>query len=190
MRLLALTLLLTACGAPARGGFGSTTPPTALEKQLVDNPNDAQVNLQLGQQSEASGDLLRAEQYYLRAEALGIKPDVIVPHIIKVLVGAKRYDEALERCQRRLAALPEDHATRFVTAAILTALDRPKEAERELNMLLKMAPNDARTYLALGRLYKDNDRDRARQMFEKFLTLVPEGVDAARVRFEMQELGQ
>ncbi len=184
MRCALMALLLSGCAAPQHTG----TEPTALEKKLVDNPNDAQVNLQLGEQSEVSGDLLRAEQYYLRAEALGLKAEVIVPHIIKVLVGAKRYDEALERCQRRLAAVPEDRATRFVAAAILAGLERPKEAERELNTLVKLAPEEPQAYLALGRLYRDNDRERARQMFEKYLALTPDGVDSARVRFEMQDL--
>jgi tetratricopeptide (TPR) repeat protein len=163
-------------------------PVSTVEKKLADDPNNAQVNVQMGLQSEATGDLLRAEQYYLRAEALGVPESEIGPRILRVLSLAHRYDEALERCRKRLAVAPDDRATRYVEAALLVALDRPKEAEHELNALQRSEPKDPQSYLALGRIYRDgNDLVRARQMFEKYLELAPNGESAAAVRFELSD---
>ncbi len=145
----------------------------------------------LGEQAEAGGDLLRAEQYYLRAEALGVPQEAIVPRIIRVLVAAQRYDEALDRCSKRLNAKPDDRATRFVEASLMVALDRTKDAERELNALVRTAPKDAQAYLALGKLYRDgNDKVRAKEMFEKYLELAPEGQEAPAVRFDLATAAQ
>lgn len=182
----ALALLVAAC-APA-----ATVAPaahSAMEKKLGEDPDDKQINLRFAEQAEASGDYLRAEQYYLRAEALGVPPTEIVPRILHVLVAGQRYDEALERCRLRLQVAPEDRATRFVEAALLSALDRPAEAERDLSSLVHGRPDDAEAYLALGKLYRDGYKDfaRARPMFEKYLALAPNGQAAAALRYELAE---
>jgi predicted Zn-dependent protease len=156
-----------------------------LEKKLSDNPDDRATNLQLGEQSEATGDLLRAEQYYLRAEALGQPEEEMLPRLLRVLVKSHRYDEALARCKQRLAVKPEDRATRYVEAALFVALEQTKEAERQLDSLVRTKPDDADAYLALGRLYKDLGDARARGMFEKYLALAPDGEAAAQLRFEL-----
>jgi predicted Zn-dependent protease len=109
--------------------------------------------------------------------------------MVKVLVMARRYDEALERCHKRLSKKPEDRATRLVEAAILEALDRPKEAEHELNVLVRTKPEDPNPYLALGKLYRDTYSDvvRAREMFAKYLELAPKGDEADAIRYQMEE---
>ena len=146
-------------------GCATVSEKPTLEKKLSDNPNDRAVNLRLGEQAEASGDTLRAEQYYLRAEALGVPQEEILPRLLRVLVNAHRYDEALERCKKRLDLKPEDRATRYVEAALYVAVDRPKEAEKELDSLVRTKPDDADAYLALA----------------------PNGAAAAQVRYELAE---
>jgi tetratricopeptide (TPR) repeat protein len=186
---VAAAMALCALGGCAPLKTAEKPNATPLEKSFSDHPDDRAINIQLGQQSEATGDWLRAEQYYVRAEALGEPQEKIVPPILRVLVKAQRYGEALERCQRRLSTVPEDRATRFVKAALYAALDRPKDAEKELSALVRARPDDPQAYLALGRLYRDgyNDPARARQMFEKYLALAPNGADAAAVRYELAE---
>jgi tetratricopeptide (TPR) repeat protein len=187
-------LVLAGAGCPGPQGpqqQGVHPPPNVspLEKKFADNPNDPELNLEFGQRAESVGDLIRAEQYYLRAEALGIKAERVLPRILHVLVGAQRYIEALERCQKRLALVPGDRPTRFVEAALFVALEQPAKGERDLLALQRDAPDDPQAYLALGRLYRDamHDSPRARAMFEKYLTLAPEGEDAAAVRFELAD---
>ncbi|HEY2748143.1 MAG TPA: tetratricopeptide repeat protein [Polyangia bacterium] len=184
-------LLLVGCAAPQKTANGPrpVKDVSPLEKQFADTPDDPKVNLELGDRAAAGGDWLRSEQYYLRAEALGVAEEKIVPRLLRVLVMARRYDEALSRCRRRLDHTPTDRATRLVEAAIYEALERPKEAERELNTLVRTRPDDPNPYLALGKLYRDsyNDATRARAMFAKYLTLAPKGEEADSIRYQMDE---
>jgi predicted Zn-dependent protease len=190
-RLLCIcTISLCACTAPVeRGDPKPVKDVSPLERSFAEHPDDAKVNLELGDRSASVGDWLRAEQYYQRAEALGLPEAQMVPRLLKVLVLARRYDEALDRCHRRLSKTPEDRATRLVRAAILEALERPREAERELNILVHTKPDDPNPYLALGKLYRDsyNDAARAREMFEKYLALAPKGEEADAVRYQLEE---
>ena len=186
------TILMCTCTTAPRPAAYAPQPPkdvSPLERKLGDNPDDMPVNLTLGDRAAAVGDYLRAEQYYRRAQALGAKPAEIVPRILKALVLARRYDEALALCRDRLEAEPQDRPTRLVAAAILEALERPVEAERELDVLVKTRPEDPHPYLALGKLYRDSyhDRTRAKQMFEKFLSLAPKSSEADAIRYELEE---
>lgn len=190
---IACCALVIGCAAPQQTVV--ETPPrpvkdvTPLEKQFSEKPDDPKVNLELGDRATAGGDWLRAEQYYQRAEALGSPQAELVPRMLKVLVLARRYDEALERCHQRLAHAPGDRATRLVEAAILTALERPREAEHELVVLVKTRPDDPNPYLALGKLYRDSfsDAARAREMFAKYLALAPKGDEADAIRYQLEE---
>ena len=191
---IVMASLLIGCAAPQRevSEPKPVTDVSPLERQFAAHPEDAKVNLELGDRAAAVGDWLRGEQYYQRAEALGTPEAQVVPRLVKVLVMARRYDEALERCKRRLAKTPEDRATRLVQAAILEALERPREAERELNVLVHTKPDDPNPYLALGKLYRDsyNDAARAREMFQKYLSLAPKGEEADAVRYQLEETAQ
>ena len=183
---------MCACTTTGQSQLYAPKPPkdvSPLERKLGDNPDDLQVNLTLGDRASAGGDYLRAEQYFRRAQALGAKPGEIVPRILKALVMASRYDEALALCRDRLEAEPQDRATRLVEAAILEALERPKEAEHELGVLVKTRPEDPHPYLALGKLYRDSYHDgaRAKEMFEKFLSLAPKGHEADAIRYQLEE---
>jgi predicted Zn-dependent protease len=181
-----VVLVLCGCGALA-----PTTPaekPSEISARLAQNPDDVKANIEAGAASEASGDWLRAEQYYLRAEALGMPEMQVLPRILRVLVAGQRYHEALRRCEQRLVRVPEDRNTRYVRAALLMAVERGKDAERELITLQHTKPTDPRAWLELGRLYRDqHDRVQARAMFAKYLELAPDGADAPVVRFDLAE---
>ena len=192
IRSLLIALLLVGCAAPQKQEVSAPKPVkdvSPLEKQFADKPDDPKVNLQLGDRAADGGDWLRAEQYYQRAEALGVAEAELTPRILRVLVLARRYDEALDRCHKRLSKTPTDRATRLVEAAIFEALERPHDAERELNVLVRTKPDDPNPYLALGKLYRDsyNDATRARAMFGKYLALAPKGDEADAIRYQMEE---
>lgn len=189
---LASAALAVGCAAPQRTDAGDPKPVTdvtPLEAQFAAHPDDPKLNLELGDRAAAGGDWLRAQQYYERAEALGTPETQIVPRVLRVLVMAHRYDEALDRCHRRLRQKPDDRGTRLVEAAIFEALERPRDAERELDLLVKTRPSDPNPYLALGKLYRDSYHDvpRARAMFQKYLALAPKGEEAESIRYQLDE---
>ena len=58
-----------------------------------------------------------------------------------------------------------------------------------LGDMMRIAPDEARLWREAGRLNQREDRVAAAlHCFERFLTLVPQGADAARVRLEVEEL--
>jgi predicted Zn-dependent protease len=192
IRAILIALVMAGCAAPQKSDAAAPKPVqdvSPLEKQFADKPDDPKVNLELGDRAADGGDWLRAEQYYQRAEALGSPEATLTPRLLRVLVLARRYDEALERCKKRLSKTPTDRATRLVEAAIFEALERPREAERELNVLVRTRPDDPNPYLALAKLYRDsyNDAMRAREMFGKYLALAPKGEEADAIRYQMEE---
>jgi len=192
IRVAAIALVLAGCAASQKPEASAPKPVkdvSPLEKQFADKPDDPKLNLELGDRAGDGGDWLRAEQYYLRAEALGTPEAAVTPRLLRVLVLARRYDEALDRCRRRLSKTPTDRATRLVEAAIFEALERPREAERELHILVRTKPDDPNPYLALAKLYRDsyNDAVRAREMFGKYLALAPKGEEADSIRYQMEE---
>ncbi len=185
----AIAMAITGC-APSRPSVHAPEGVLPLEKKLAKDPNDPKINLTFGESAEAGGDYLRAEQYYLRAEALGVPEKEVLPRILRVLVASQRYGEALERCHRRLQISPDDRTTRYVEAALYVALDRPKDAERELSSLMRSLPNDPEAYLALGRLYKETNPTRSRSMFEQYLKLAPKGEEAEGIKYDLEESGE
>jgi predicted Zn-dependent protease len=194
-RLSARRLLAGACLATTLGGSGCVGPaasaPSPLEQRYVENPGDPRVNFELGFGAEQAGDFLRAEQYYRRVESLTSETRLrrqVSHRIVVVLARALRYQEALERCQQLLRDEPADRPARLLLAAILVSVDRPREAERELQSLRRTKPEDPVVYLELGKVYRDvfADRPRADLMFRRYLALAPEGPEADSLRFEME----
>jgi predicted Zn-dependent protease len=83
---------------------------------------------------------------------------------LRVLVMAKRYEEAMNRCRDRLAKRPDDRVTRFLFAALLQGRERNDLAENELKLLLASDEKDAPAHLAIGRLYRDAYKDVGRAL--------------------------
>jgi tetratricopeptide (TPR) repeat protein len=168
--------------------FTGKPPLSPLEKKLAQEPLNRDVNLQLARDAEYAGDWLRAEQYYRRVEALGAPEEQVLPALLRVLVAARRYNEALARCHQRLTTAPDDRTTRYVEAVLLVALGRTREAAHDLAILIKQKPDDAQPYLDLGQLYRDvKDERRANAMFARYLELAPKSAAATTLRLERSE---
>lgn len=186
-RALILFTVLGACASRT----SAPTPATPLEARYLAQPGDAKVNFELGFEAERQGDFLRADQYYRRVEQLVADAQLraLARHrIVVVLVRSHRLQEAYDRCRSQLAENSSDRSTRYLLAAILSSLERPREAERELETLRRTSPDDATVYLELGKLYRDmfGDRVRADRMFRHYLALAPKGTEAETLRFEME----
>lgn len=164
---VAVLLLLSTVGCAA-----SISP---LVSRLAAAPEDPLVNLELGEEAARDGDLLRAEQYFIRAQALGAQPARVTPALMRVLVRAHRYSEALVRCDDRLKVHPEERPTRYLRAVLLRALDRLPEAEQELNSL-SLDGSDPDVHFELAGVYaQDGEKARARREWREYLRLAPRG---------------
>lgn len=189
MRTHALCLLVTAlaAGCATTRATTATPAPSGPAARLAQNPGDAEATLAEAQRAEADGDLMRAEQYYVRAEKLGIDPQKTLPHVLGVLVSSERLGEALTRCQSYLEDHPDDVRVRYLEALIEIALEHPRDAADDLRLVIAQKPAAAHPYLLLGRLYRDRlgDARGAHEMFRRFLALAPDSRDAAHLRLEL-----
>lgn len=166
---------------------GPTTPVSPGVAKLAQNPADAEATFAQAESAEADGDLLRAEQYYVRAERLGIDPARTLPRVLAVLVSSERLGDALMRCQKYLEDKPDDVRVRYLLALIEIALEHPRDAATELRMVIAQKPEVAQPYLLLGRLYRDrlSDVRSARDMFHRYLALAPDTREATHLRLEL-----
>jgi len=119
-----------------------------------------------------SGDLLRAEQYFIAARQRGHNEPAVVYWLVRVCVAASRYQSALAHAGSYLRDHPADWSLRLVVATIYEPL-----------MPLP--------HYRLAMLYRDrrSQQQRARAHLEEYLRLSPQGSHAAEARSVLTEAG-
>ena len=124
-----------------------------------------------------AGDYPRAAQYLRAALAQHGDAEVILPLLVSIEIKDQSYRAAAQHLEDRLRTHPSDVRARFVLASLLSALDRPRQAEHELLRLLERTPRHAEATFALGVVYRDGlgDVARADGCFRRYLALEPEG---------------
>ncbi len=180
-----LSLLLAggalACGPPPppseAGTGGPRDPVDALPvEQLVER----------GHRFTAVGDLTRASQYYEAALQRGAEPLQVEPALVEVLVRQGRLGHARQRAERHVRRFPEAWRMRVVLATILEAQGEPEKAVDQLRRALRTAPRAPLPHFLLGTLLARGDgagsQEEARAVFERYLTLAPDGRHAGEVR--------
>ncbi|MEM7025596.1 MAG: tetratricopeptide repeat protein, partial [Pseudomonadota bacterium] len=75
-------------------------------------------------------------------------PYVLVLRAIQLAVE-RHFDEAVNAIHHAIAASPNDAFVRVVAARILTNVERPAEAEREIRMAMRLNPHFSINYLAV-----------------------------------------
>ncbi len=124
-----------------------------LLKPLVEKkPGDANRHYRLGQAYQMRGRNQEAETEW-RASA---KNDpAFVPArmaLAELSLQTARYPAALTYCDEILARNPQNQGARFLRALALINSSRQDEGRKELDQLLKEAPNSVIAKLAMGRL--------------------------------------
>jgi tetratricopeptide (TPR) repeat protein len=168
--LFAGALLVTSC-----------VPSTAARMQdrleTSRKGSDPKVLFARGQAFAKAGDYGRAGQYLRAALLQGGDADVIVPLLVSVEIKDQSYRAAALHLRERLRTHPSDVRARFVLASVLSAVDRPKDAERELLAILARVPDHAEATFALAVVYRDGmgDYQRADDYFRRYLAMKPDG---------------
>lgn len=172
--------LLAAAIALGSGASGCVaTPASRLEYRLETSRKESEPSLLVakGRAYSRTGDYARAAQYLRAALLQHGDASVILPLLVAVEIKDQSYRAAMQHLEDRLRTHPSDVHARFVLGSLLAALDRPKEAERELVRLLARAPRHAEATFALGVVYRDGlgDHQRADDCFRRYLAIEPDG---------------
>lgn len=93
----------------------------------------------------------------------------------QLLRDAKRYQEALDVLSAALERFPDDAGLLYDAAMAAEKLDRIDLVETHLRRLIKLKPDDAHAYNALGYTLADRNQRlaEARELIEKALALAP-----------------
>lgn len=145
--------------------------------------------LSLASSYARSGDLLRAEQYFIAAHQRGHNDPELVYWLVRVCVAASRYQSALAHAGSYLRDHPSDWSLRLVVATIYEALGYLARAESELERIVAAEPLMPLPHYRLAMLYRDrkSQEQRARAHLEKYLSLSPQGPHAPEARSLLSE---
>lgn len=180
------------CGCASSTRLWTEDPLEQAKQRLLDNPRDVRNHLALAELYAQRHDYLRAQQYLSLVDngagawsALGIDPDKIFRLAVTVAVRSQQYSDAVRRCRQRLE-LGEDRGVRELYATLLEALGEESAAERQHRLLILNHPEDARQLVEIARFLERGSRAdklrRAREYYERYLALRPEGPEAPAVR--------
>lgn len=170
----------------SEAGCAGAQPVVAPMEQL-----SASELFERGLAYESGGDTLRAEQYMAAAVREGYPPQRAIDGLLRVCVGASRYAAALSHLETYLAGAPDDRQLRYVAATLYTAVGRDEDAASALEAVLRSAPREPAPIYALARLRAQRgDLDGARALFERYLSIAPDGPFAHDAREALGRLGR
>ena len=114
---------------------------TQLTAFLALNPNDATVLSALAGLYAQAGNPEKAEETLLQLMAMNEDDDAeIMEELVAMQVVLEKYEDALSNADILLEQDPANITVRTLRVEVLTALDRPQEAEEEAERIRKLTP--------------------------------------------------
>jgi tetratricopeptide (TPR) repeat protein len=136
-----------------------------------------------------AGDSLRAEQYALLALREGQPEEPVRSLLVHACLRSFRLRAALDYAEPFLRHHPGHARLRYLVATIQLALGQPRLARRELERVSGLAPAFPEAHYLAGVIARDTfgDAARAREAFERYLALTPDGEHAEELRAWLAE---
>ncbi|MDD9946489.1 MAG: tetratricopeptide repeat protein [Myxococcales bacterium] len=184
--LLLLVLLMGACGGTTPGGrlaspSRAQEAPRLTAAQLID----------LGRAFLQRGDTVRAEQYWVRALALGAAPRRVLPLLLSAYIHDHQYRLAIQHGEEYLRKHPREPTLQLLVGSLHEALGAYQPAIEHYSAAVRRQPAGAEGHYALASalLQQGHDRPRADAHFRRYLELEPNGPHAELARAALlQEL--
>ncbi len=177
------------CGVVASSGcvHRSQVRPTDLRNELAAVTAEELFAVAISYTN--SGDLLRAEQYFVASLERGYDSSSVVSWLVRVCIASSRYQSALRHSAGYLGEHPNDWSLRLVIASIHEALGDPVAAQLELERIVEARPNEPLPHFRLAMLYhgRESMDTRATQHLREYLRLEPDGPHAAAARATLSE---
>jgi len=124
------------------------TARAAFEAAIKKNAKQADAHYYLGLVMDKTGDRAAAEKSY--REALQLQPDLqeAAENLTAILVEAKKYDEAIAIAKKALGRNAKNSEMQLNLAVALSEKGDVDAATKAFEDAVKLAPNDARFFLA------------------------------------------
>jgi tetratricopeptide (TPR) repeat protein len=142
-----------------------------------------------GEQLEASGDYLRAEQYLAAALAAGAGDRAALPALLHACIAARHYRLGSEYADAALTRDPSNSRLRFMTAALFLAIGERGRAREQFELAASQLGGDADVQFAVAVFFRDEMSDpvSADPYFRKYLQVSPTGAHAGDARGSLME---
>jgi hypothetical protein len=178
MRPLVLAAVLAAAGACASTQSRDMPPGDPLARVAARELYQQAVGF------AQTGDLVRAEQYFVASLERGMDERVVMPTLIRTCVSASRFRAAVGYATHYLERHPEDVPLRFLTGTILAGLGENQSARRSFEDVLRRSERHAGAHYNLATLLRDgyNDPRGADEHFRQYLAIEPSGAHAEEAR--------
>lgn len=176
------------CAAVACGVLSACAPPAGTqvraEVQTMSRERTPDKLVERGKAFASIGDLTRAEQYLAAALDQGADPKVVLPWLLKVCIEARRYRGAIDYAENQLKKRPQDDHLRVLLANLYAAVDDPRRAREQFEIVLQQHPDRAEVHYSLAVLLRDQNQDRVQAdvHFREYLRLTPQGPHADEAR--------
>jgi len=155
---------------------------------LEKNPQAYQVQLNIADAYRAKGDFAKAQELYNKVLELSAADQVLGKQLAgkaqagigDIYLKQNKLAEAQEYFKKSIESSPDDEVLAYNVGEIYFSNQNLDEAQRYFELASKIKPDWPDPYLKLGYVYLNKtDNAGAIMMFEKFLTLEPEGERAA-----------
>jgi predicted Zn-dependent protease len=157
----------------------------AYQHAAVLQPEEAEPHLSAGMLLERQNNDARAEQEYKQALALDSKSMDAVMSLANLYMRGRRFPEAEEYLRRLLAANADSAGVHMQLARVLSAEGNTKAAIPEMELGVKLSPEDESALRELGNLYAaDGKNELAEAVRRKLVAAHPNEAELHR------ELGQ
>ena len=180
------------------GQFDVQTPsPEQLEHVikeyksiLKDDPDNVNAWLELGDAYYRAQRYTQAIESYKKTLELDPKNVGAYVQLGNIYYDTKQPDKSIEHYRKALELKPQLSDVRVDMATMYRISGQPDKAIEELRLVNRKDPNHAVAYLNLGIILKNDKHDlaAAKEAWEKFLKLVPGGIQAQQVKKMIVEL--
>lgn len=168
-------LFLAACISAAC----ARTPGAEMERrvEIAERESEPVRLLARAQAFARIGDYTRAEQYIDAARLSGAEADDVLPLLLEVCIKDRRYRSAVQHTQDYLRKRPSAYRVRFMLATLYVGLAEADSARRELERVLREAPDHAAAHYMLALVLRDDlgHLGEADLHFREYLRLEPRG---------------
>lgn len=126
---------------------------TNLKHLLEKSPREARYHMLAGRLYQSMGRMDRANEHLSQIDMANLDERTNAVVLAQLKARAGQLDEALDICQRALAAGNADPAVRQLMAGIYLQKKDAGQAEANLLSLIRAQPNNAEYWVVLGRFY-------------------------------------
>lgn len=164
------------------GNMSTLAKEKSIHQKLKDNTSSKEYYYK-GINYAKAGYTIHAEQYLAAAIKKGYPERKVLPILLYVCLAGSRLRTALNYTEPYLKKNPKEWMMRYLSASILYALKRTKNAYKELKQVVRHKPTYAPAYYLLAVISRDtyNDYTNAKKYFKYYINYCPKGANAQEV---------